>query len=370
MLPGEHIIKVRVRRNGDSRDIETIEMSPNASMIELFKKASKVLRLSQACVAYFADGSQVTAPRLIEDSDVITISSGEAFRMMRSSSSQLGQYLLGDLIGEGGFGRVIRASDATSGEKVAIKLLKKSSFRTAMDMSRAFDEIQTLRSLRHENVIALRGTVDANDHFGIAMELADGGDLLRLINSRGGMLSEDESKSLFFQVIEGLHYCHSKGIAHRDLKLENILLDSSGVVKIADFGLAEISRSNILADGAGTLPYLPPEALAQTGHIDPFKGDVWALGILLYAMTQGDLPFLKADSEICSILFSEGLKFPVLLSPERLVYTLLAIQPNNRPKTKEIKSSNWLANRVKKDPSIASQIISASSSSQTPASTD
>lgn len=126
------------------------------------------------------------------------------------------------------------------------------------------------------------------------MELCAGGDLLNYVRRRR-RLKEDVAKSIFKQIIEGLDYCHSKSILHRDIKLDNILLDSEGEVKICDFGVSKIVKpGEIMNEQCGTPAYIAPEILRDKGY-QGFAADIWSVGVVLYAMLYGTVPF-KANN--------------------------------------------------------------------------
>jgi 5'-AMP-activated protein kinase, catalytic alpha subunit len=126
------------------------------------------------------------------------------------------------------------------------------------------------------------------------IELCAGGDLLNYVRRRR-RLKEDVAKAIFKQIIEGLSYCHSKQILHRDIKLDNILLDSKGEVKICDFGISKVvKKGEIMTEQCGTPAYIAPEFLRDKGYTG-FAADIWSAGVVLYAMLYGTVPF-KANN--------------------------------------------------------------------------
>jgi serine/threonine protein kinase len=127
------------------------------------------------------------------------------------------------------------------------------------------------------------------------MELCSGGDLLNYVRKRR-KLKEDIAKYVFKQVVEGLHYCHSKRIVHRDIKLDNLLLDEDGSVKLCDFGVSKHLKdyNEVMTEQCGTPAYIAPEILKDKGY-KGFGVDIWSLGVCLYAMLYGTVPF-KANN--------------------------------------------------------------------------
>ena len=126
------------------------------------------------------------------------------------------------------------------------------------------------------------------------MEICGAGDLLTYVRRRR-KLKEDVAKHLFKQIIEGLKYCHSKNILHRDIKLDNILLSSEGDVKICDFGVSKLVRNGeIMTEQCGTPAYISPEVFENKGY-EGYASDIWSAGVVLYAMLYGTVPFKASN---------------------------------------------------------------------------
>ena len=122
------------------------------------------------------------------------------------------------------------------------------------------------------------------------MEYAGSGDLLQYVKKRK-RLSEEESRRIFKQIVYGLAHCHCRSVLHRDIKLDNILLDKNGDVKICDFGVSRvIKRSQRITEQCGTPAYIAPEIISDRGY-SGFDADIWSLGVLLFAMVSGTVPF-------------------------------------------------------------------------------
>lgn len=164
-----------------------------------------------------------------------------------------------------------------------------------------------MRNLRHPNVIRILDVADDPQNVCFIMEFAPGGELRAYVERRG-FLPEEESRQFFKQIVRAVHYVHSKKIIHRDLKLENILLDSQNRCKIVDFGLSDyVSAAERTVTDAGTLSYLAPEVYNGTSKdTDPYKIDSWGLGVILFALAHGRLPFSRPDTETCAKLEAEG----------------------------------------------------------------
>ncbi len=161
-------------------------------------------------------------------------------------------------------------------------------------------EISIMKSVSHKNVVAIREVFATTSKIFIVLELVDGGELFEYLLDRK-RLPEAEARHFLQQLVEGLTYCHSKGIFHRDLKPENLLLDLKGNVKISDFGLSTLyvgsadgnasnDRMELLHTTCGTPNYVAPEVLENRGY-DGRDADVWSLGIILFVLVAGFLPF-------------------------------------------------------------------------------
>ncbi|EER02882.1 Ovarian-specific serine/threonine-protein kinase Lok, putative [Perkinsus marinus ATCC 50983] len=298
-----------IKKNGYEMEGIRIELPTTATMQELFDKAQECLGLDLPVErVFFSNGFEVSEMSHIEQNEVLYVSTGGNFRSPTRNplSRNVANYILGETLGEGGYGEVVKAVDSTTKEEFAMKLVKKSSFSRFEDIQRVYTEIDTLRALRHPNVIRMVDVVDHPEYICFVMELASGGELRRFVE-RHGPLDENISRHIFNQIAKAVHYCHSKRVVHRDLKLENILMDEHNCCKIVDFGLADFAViPEIMVTDAGTEAYLAPEVYrGESVGNDPFKIDVWSLGVILYALTHGKLPFERPAKEVCERLERE-----------------------------------------------------------------
>jgi len=200
----------------------------------------------------------------------------------------IGQYRAGKVLGHGAYGTVKLGHHLKSGEKVAIKMLAKTT------INQVRQECNIQRQLDHPNIVKLLDVVQTDHNICIIMENVSGGDLFDYVAQKG-QLSECEARNKFNMIMRGVEYCHKLNIAHRDLKLENILVDQGKEnVKIADFGLSiEMKPGTLLSDACGSLAYAAPELFGNGGFCkyDGRAVDVWSSGIMLYAMLYGRFPF-------------------------------------------------------------------------------
>jgi serine/threonine protein kinase len=214
-------------------------------------------------------------------------------------SKKVGMYELGRTLGEGTFGKVKHAVNFETNEQVAIKVLDKEKIQKQNMGSQIKKEISIMKMVRHKYIVGMKEVLASKTKIFIVLELVTGGELFDKIVSVG-KLAEDAALFYFRQLVEGVEYCHKMGVCHRDLKPENLLLDEHGNLKISDFGLSSLyvgdadsegaSRTELLHTTCGTPNYVAPEVLEDKGY-DGKKADVWSIGVILYVLLAGFLPF-------------------------------------------------------------------------------
>ena len=253
-------------------------------------------------------------------------------------------------IGRGSFGKVHLATHKQTGENVAVKTIYKEKYEK-LQFQYPPREIAILKCLSHPQIAQVYEIIERKDRIHIVMEYVQGNALVEVIPEGG--LSENVSRKLFRQILLGVEYIHSKGIVHRDLKLDNILLSKSslenehGGVKIIDFGLSNsFSPNELLKTFCGTTQYAAPELLNGKKYFGP-KVDVWSLGVLLYTLIVGNFPFQSAiDTLECKYhipqYFSQSL--------QHLLSSIFEINPKNRISIKNILKHPWVNKRFSSPP--------------------
>ncbi|HTJ43515.1 MAG TPA: serine/threonine-protein kinase [Kofleriaceae bacterium] len=212
--------------------------------------------------------------------------------MARSTDSlegkQLGGYELGKLLGSGGMGAVYRATPKTGGRAVAIKVLAPELARDPKAIERFEREAEAVRRLEHPNVVRIHEVGSARGQHFLVMELVSGPPFRRLIDDAD---APKRVIAVLAQVADGLAHAHARGIVHRDIKPDNVLISRSDRAAIADFGLARVSDAASLTGRAllGTAKYMSPEQ-AQ-GEKAGAPSDVYSLGVMIYEAITGDAPF-------------------------------------------------------------------------------
>ena len=200
-------------------------------------------------------------------------------------------YKFGRLIGRGAFGKVNLGLHILTGKIVAIKSFNKSNLKDENSIQKIYHEINLMKSLKHNSIVRILETLEIENYILIIMENISGGNLLSFVKKRT-KLNEKTAHFIFRQLISSIKFIHSKGIIHRDIKLDNILIDLNNTIKICDFGVGRTYKKNEkLKDKCGTPAYIAPEILINNdGYFGP-PVDVWSSGVVLYAMLSGNVPF-------------------------------------------------------------------------------
>ncbi|KAB8304213.1 hypothetical protein EYC80_003631 [Monilinia laxa] len=304
----------------------------------------------------------------------------------REKNTKFGEYYLGNTLGEGEFGKV-KMGWKSEGIQVAIKLIRRDSVGTSPSkLAKIYREISILRQINHPNIVQLHEMVETEKQIGIILEYASGGELFDyILNHR--YLKDNAARRLFAQLVSGVGYLHKKGIVHRDLKLENLLLDRNRNIIITDFGFANtfnpddelgdeieynlasrdyvkrMALDKVLPDGTrrgdlmqtscGSPCYAAPELVVSDSLYTGRKVDVWSCGVILYAMLAGYLPFdddpANPEGDNINLLYkyivSTPLTFPEYVTPHArdLLRRILVPDPRKRADLFEVARHSWLS---------------------------
>ncbi|KAL5785740.1 hypothetical protein ACOSQ2_008132 [Xanthoceras sorbifolium] len=264
----------------------------------------------------------------------------------KTKGMQLGKYQLGRTLGEGNFGKVKLATNLDSGQAFAVKILEKNRIIDLKITDQIKREIATLKLLKHPNIVRLHEVLASKSKIYMVLEYVTGGELFDRIASKG-KLSEAHARKLFQQLIDGVSYCHNKGVFHRDLKLENVLVDSKGSIKISDFGLSALPQhfrdDGLLHTTCGSPNYVAPEVLNNRGY-DGATSDIWSCGVILYVILTGYLPFDDRNLAVLyQKIFKGDAKIPKWLSPgaQNMLRRILDPNPATRITMSGIKTDDW-----------------------------
>jgi serine/threonine protein kinase len=287
--------------------------------------------------------------------DTISLTKGNFRRFIHQTKNdrkdfyfekKIGKYHVLKKIGSGRYGLVKLGENKETHQKVAIKIIDKS-FLDVVEKNSIITEAEVMTYLRHPNVIQLYEVIENEKEICMIMEYAAGGDLYDFVcKSKGKKLKESDAKRLFQQIVSGVAYCHRHYIVHRDLKAENIFLDEMNNVKIGDWGFSsEFHPGSKMETYCGSLDYAAPEVLSGVAYVGP-EVDIWSLGVLLYFMVCGKLPFRTSnnDYEVYQNIKNAFYQLPNDLSPEckDLIRRILNPNPKLRAKMIDIEKHPWL----------------------------
>jgi tRNA A-37 threonylcarbamoyl transferase component Bud32 len=259
---------------------------------------------------------------------------------------RVGPYRVLELLGSGAFATVYKAEHTPTTCTVALKAIRKDQLRSQTDVEYLQREISLMRGLDHPFIATLFEVREDAQAFYLSMELVENGNLLDFINDRQG-LTEEDTRRLFFQLLSALDYLHrEKRIVHRDLKAENVLLDRFNNIRLVDFGLSNsFSQENpFLTTICGSPAYVSPEVFREEPYTT--AADVWASGVLLYAMTCSCLPFEGENlTAMLQAILAAAPVLPARCSPEfrALMARLLAKDPRQRITIAQVFEHPWLA---------------------------
>ena len=261
-----------------------------------------------------------------------------------AASKSIGNYLLSKTVGEGTFGKVKLGVHLLTGERVAVKVLEKDRIVDKGDIKRVTREIQILKHIRHPNVVHLLEVIEKPKHIYLVTEHVSGGELFDFIVAHG-RLQERQACFIFRQVILGVDACHAMGVAHRDLKPENLLIDEASNIKIIDFGLSNTfdSPHAMLRTACGSPCYAAPEMIAGRRYSGA-KADIWSLGVCLFAMLCGYLPFEDPDTNnLYKKIMAGTYKVASFVSADAraMIRGLLTTDPNRRFGVADIYAHPW-----------------------------
>lgn len=253
-------------------------------------------------------------------------------------------------LGKGTYGKVQLAINKETGQEVAIKTIKKTKIENEQDLQRVRREIQIMSSIEHPHIIHIYEVFENKDKIVLIMQYAPGGELYEYV-SQSKVLDDAEARRLFRQIATAIFYCHQNKICHRDLKLENILLDEKNNAKLADFGLSNVfDKKRHLRTFCGSPLYASPEIVQGSPYEGP-EVDCWSLGVLLYTLVYGTMPFDGSNFKRLVKHISEARYYePSQKSPASpLISRLLCADPLKRANILDICADPWVNGLTQSD---------------------
>eukprot|EP00347_Sterkiella_histriomuscorum_P003207 403365182 len=264
-------------------------------------------------------------------------------------NSNFRDYEIQTLVGQGAFGSVQRAIHRTSRSVVALKSYDKQKIMSDQYRKESLKkEIDILRNLDHPNIIKLYDSIDNGLKVNLVMEYVEGKSLYSFLRKKGGFtlkIDETTAKVIFKQIVDGVAYLHSQKITHRDLKLENVLINNQNIIKIIDFGFS-VKSDKKLQFSCGTPHYMSPELATKKEHYGA-PTDIWALGVILFIMLTGRMPFYGDFEDDLYRRISKGkYQFPqyhnLSLAAQKIIKKMLKLDPTKRIKADALQNDPWL----------------------------
>ncbi|XP_023682258.1 serine/threonine-protein kinase SIK1 [Paramormyrops kingsleyae] len=256
---------------------------------------------------------------------------------------QVGFYEILKTLGKGNFAVVKLARHKVTKTQVAIKIIDKTRLNSS-NLKKIYREVQIMKLLSHPNIIKLYQVMETKDMLYIVTEYARNGEMFDYLTANGRM-SEGEARKKFCQILAAVDYCHQYHIVHRDLKTENLLLDANMNIKLADFGFGNFyTAGESLSTWCGSPPYAAPEVFEGKEYEGPLL-DVWSLGVVLYVLVCGSLPFDGPSLPVLRQRVTEGrFRVPFFMSQdcENLIRKMLAVDPAKRISIAQIKQHRWM----------------------------
>jgi non-specific serine/threonine protein kinase len=262
---------------------------------------------------------------------MLPLSTGKSIPL--NAPSQFGNYKVTKAIAKGSTCAVVEVVDLTTNNDYAVKVVSSNDMAKNNQTNQFNNEMEILQSLNHKYIAHLVEIVQQGDLTFCVMENCHGGNLLS-----HHFTEKKELLRIFKEIVDAIEYLHDKGIAHGDIKPENVMLNNDGNVKIVDFGFAK--RDLMTNEKNGTLVYAAPELL-KYGSYETKKADIWSLGILLFVMATQQIPYAieSCDTHSVAKLIRQGkLTFPMNLDSEieHLIRKMTMLNPNRRPTIHEL----------------------------------
>lgn len=262
-----------------------------------------------------------------------------------ATKTPMDNYRLEKVLGQGSYAVVRLAYDKTTNARVAIKTYEKYKLYDIHRRKNVKREIAILSQMDHMNIIKMPTWIETPTQYNLVMEYVSDRSLYSYLKSKPTRrVSESEARNIFKQITAAIDYCHSRSIAHRDVKLENIILDDQSRVKLIDFGFAIACSKERLNVFCGTPSYMAPEIVSKKEYFGP-PVDVWSLGIVMFSLICGKFPFKGTDEKDLYRKIAKGqFEIPAEVShtAKSLLQKILVVNPAERITTRQILQDPWI----------------------------
>lgn len=256
------------------------------------------------------------------------------------------------VLGKGGSSTVFKAEVIETGFQFALKEISTEGLNDLQVLGLK-GEIETMKDFDHQNIIRYLGTREKQDTLYILLEYANRGSL-RQFYTKKGRLTEGQAANCVNQILCGLHYLHSRGIAHRDVKAANVLINSDGLMKIADFGASKRFDTTSITSGLkGTPQWMSPEVIKGTEMTSGWaKSDIWGVGCVLVELLTGRIPFSKYENPMTAMFHIANGEVPSLEEVDASKHAVdflrkcFALDPSLRPSAEELISHPFLCTNI------------------------
>lgn len=263
--------------------------------------------------------------------------------------NSIGNYRIAEKIGRGSFSQVRVAYNIITQERLCVKIVSKLNIASSIDRIQCEREVKILAAVSHPNIIKFIDFHEDENYFYIFQEISDGATLLKFISLAENPLSENLARQIFRQIATALYYLHSMGIYHRDIKLENILINKDMTIKLIDFGFCTYSDpDSLLKTICGSVKYLAPECIQGKPYFGS-AADIWSSGVVLYSLLTKKMPFNGQNQpQIMEKVVSGNYDIPNHLSIQclNLIRKILVVDPLFRLTIEEIIQHPWLTETV------------------------
>lgn len=326
------------RKNNENACVKPNQPAQN----EVFK-TNRLIRVTSGLAQSEGDKKLITRSK--SPLALITQRSFPKDEMDITFTGSIDNYTVGGLLGCGSYSIVRESTHKETKIKYAIKSYEKAKIMDPQKRKNMRNEIKILQKLDHPYIIKLKETIDSANHVHLVMQHVNGSSFNSYLKrQKSRILPDEDARKYFAQVVAAVGHIHSLNIIHRDIKLENILVDSNNQVKLIDFGFSSENFKEKIKLFCGTPCYMSPEIVSKREYFGG-PADVWALGVLLFVMLTGFFPFKSnSDRELYRKILMVNFEIPSFVAPQArlLIKRMMQLDPYKRPSCKQVLEDPWM----------------------------